>query len=403
MKKKMLFCALVLLGLQQGWADTTLRQTVRGEKTAVTDKPTVVTLKKTMSVVAATVVVDGSEVPCQLDDLDGDGSNDELVFLTSHRAGQDLKAVITLKEQGTQKTYAPRVYAEMLLKHPKQKSQNGQNTYISSLTVDGKANPYECLQHHGAAFETELTAYRIYFDHRQTVDIYGKYRQGLELRQTQFYPDSKQKAEGYGDDILWVGNTLGLGTLRGWDGKLPQMITDVDRRTQRVLASGPLRTVVEVVDERWTPAPGLLPLTATIRYTLWAGHRECEVAVLFDRDASAYEFCTGIIHVKGATDFTDGQGTRACWGTDWPVSEKDSAGHKRETVGLGICVPQRFFVRDLPADADNYGMVVRPVGRQLNYVITFCSDNERGFGFHSAEAWFEEMRALRKTISRAGR
>ena len=59
-----------------------------------------------------------------------------------------------------------------------------------------------------------MVAYRIYFDHRQTVDIYGKYNKGLELKQTQFYPDENQKKAGFGDDVLWVGSTLGLGTLR---------------------------------------------------------------------------------------------------------------------------------------------------------------------------------------------
>ena len=87
-------------------------------------------------------------------------------------------------------------------------SENKQNLYISSLTVEKGTNPYWQLHHHGPAFENKLVAYRIYFDHRQTVDIYGKYHQGLELRDTQFYPDSLQKASGYGDDVLWVGSAL---------------------------------------------------------------------------------------------------------------------------------------------------------------------------------------------------
>lgn len=90
-------------------------------------------------------------------------------------------------------------------------------------------NPYWSLHHHGAAFENDMVAYRIYFDHRQTVDIYGKYNKGLELKQTQFYPDENQKKAGFGDDVLWVGSTLGLGTLRGWDGSKPTMLTDVEK------------------------------------------------------------------------------------------------------------------------------------------------------------------------------
>lgn len=57
----------------------------------------------------------------------------------------------------------------------------------------------------------------------------------LELKQTQFYPDKDQKKAGFGDDVLWVGSTLGLGTLRGWDGSKPTMLTDVDKRSQRII------------------------------------------------------------------------------------------------------------------------------------------------------------------------
>ena len=29
---------------------------------------------------------------------------------------------------------------------------------------------------------------RVYFDHRQTIDLYGKVNKGLVIRDTQFYP-----------------------------------------------------------------------------------------------------------------------------------------------------------------------------------------------------------------------
>ena len=64
----------------------------------------------------------------------------------------------------------------MMLTNKKIKSSNKQDLYISSLTVDNGTNPYWMLHHHGPAFEYEMVAYRIYFDERQTVDIYGKYR-----------------------------------------------------------------------------------------------------------------------------------------------------------------------------------------------------------------------------------
>ena len=186
--------------------------------------------------------------------------------------------------------------------------------------------------------------------------------------------------------MLWVGSTLGLGTLRGWDGKQPVMLQDVDKRSQRIVARGPLRTIVEVKDMGYVPAPGLQPVDMTTRYTLYAGQRACDVDVTFSRPLdNTYTFCTGFINVKQSTEFSDHKGLRGCWGTDWPVSAKDSVGHKRETVGLGIYIPEKFVVSEEPANKDNYAFTVRPVDGRLHYKITFCSDNET-FGYHTDKA-----------------
>ena len=354
-----------------------------------------------MDVRSAIVTQDGQEIASQLDDLDGDGRMDELCFLTDLEKKGKQSFRVELLPTGEPRQYEARVYADMMLTNKKIKSSNKQDLYISSLTVDNGTNPYWMLHHHGPAFENELVAYRIYFDHRQTVDTYGKYHKGLELRQTQFYPDNEQKAAGFGDDVLWVGNTFGLGTLRGWNGQEPQMLQDVDHRTLRILSRGPLRTVVEVVDEGWkSPTPNTwhpAPITARTLYILYAGRRDIQVDVRFNKPAADYRFATGIINVKDSEEFSDRQGLRGCWGTDWPVSAKDSVGHKRETVGLGICIPVKHVVSELPANKDNYPYVISTPTDELHYAITFGSDNE-DFGYHSAKEWFEYLKTWRKEL-----
>lgn len=368
-------------------------------KTGRNAVPVVLQLQQYGTDVKSAVVTDGGrEIPSQLDDLDGDDIYDELCFMTDIGKKDSRTFSVQLLAEGTPREYEPQVYAEMMMSNKKIKSSNKQDLYISSLTVDNGTNPYWMLHHHGPAFENEMVAYRIYFDHRQTVDIYGKYRKGLELKQTQFYPDKEQKAAGFGDDVLWVGETFGLGTLRGWDGTAPQMLKDVDGRTLRLVARGPLRTVVEVVDKGWnTMNEGKDKLDMTTRYTLYAGRRDCFVDISFNKPADGYRFATGIINVKNSEEFSDRKGLRGCWGTDWPVSEKDSAGHKRETVGLGICIPAKNIVSELPADKDNYPYVIGNATDGLHYNITFCSDNE-SFGYHGAEEWFEYLKEWKKEL-----
>lgn len=398
--KKVFFITLAAaiipaMGMAQMKFDINVTNKSKYEKT---NEPVVLQLKDYgTNIKSALISINNKEVPCQLDDIDGDGTMDELCFLADIPKKSSATYNIQLSETEMPRKYDSKVYVEMMLSNKKIKESNKQNLYISHLTVENGVNAYWMIHHHGAAFENELVAYRIYFDHRQTVDIYGKYRKGLELKQTQFYPDAKQKAEGFGDDVLWVGQTLGLGTLRGWDGKQPTMLTDVEHRTQRIVAKGPLRTIVEVKDEGWTPQPGMQPVDMTARYILYAGKRDCHVEVTFNKNADTYRFATGIINVKNSTEYSDKKGVRGCWGTDWPVSEKDSAGHKRETVGLGIYIPQEYIVSEEPANKDNYAFVISPKNNRLNYRITFASDNE-SFGFHSDKEWYEYLKEWRKEI-----
>lgn len=357
--------------------------------------PVVIALDKYGPVASALVKGDGTEIPCQLDDLDSDGQFDELCFLTDLERKQTRDFSITLSQEGKPREYKPQVYVEMMLANKKIKETNKQDIYISSLTVDRNVNPYNQLHHHGPAFENDMVAYRVYFDHRQTIDIYGKYRRGLEIMQTQFYPDETQKALGYGDDVLWVGETLGLGTLRGFDGSRPTMVKDVEQRGQRIVSRGPLRTIVEMVDKQWKPSADAQPVDMTTRYTLYAGRRDLQVDVKFSRPVADLRFSTGIINVKNSTEYSDKKGIRGCWGTDWPVSEKDSAGHKRETVGLGICIPRASLVQELPADNDNYAYEIAIRGNQFHYAVSFCSDNEN-FGYHNADDWFNYLKLWKR-------
>ena len=339
---------------------------------------------------SAKVMLDNQEIPCQLDDLNQDGVFDELCFLLDLKAHQGAALSITFSAEEEQAQYPARVYAEMLLRNDKVKEKNKHNNFIESITARGDcANSYNIQHHHGVDFESEYNGIRIYFDKRQTLDLYGKFQKRLELEATQFYTQPEQKAEGYGDDVLWVGNTFGLGAFRGWDGQQPTMIDPVRSRTQRVISYGPLRTIVELFNRGWQG------LNMTVRYTQYAGHRDTDVDVFFNKNVSDRLFSTGVINVKGSVEFSDHKGLRACWGTDYPSS--DTINWKRETVGLAVCIPQKYIRSEEPANKDNYAFVIATPDNHIAYKVIYTSANET-FGYHSAEEWFEFLKEWKKEV-----
>ena len=401
MKKLFLTAAAALLQMVVMAQQTVNIEVSNPMKTDRQDQPVVLNLKDYGDVRSALVTCGDEEVACQLDDLDQDDIMDELCFLSDLKGREKKRYTITLYSEGEPRQYPARVYAEMLMRNDKVKEKNRHNNFIESVTARGDcANSYNLQHHHGVSFESELNGIRIYFDKRQTLDLYGKFQKRLELQQTQFYTSDEQKAEGYGDDVLWVGNTFGLGALRGWDGKEPTMIEPVRSRTQRVISYGPLRTIVEIVDRGWqyphSPLTShLSPLNMTIRYTQYAGHRDTDVDIFFNRNVSDLQFSTGIINVKGSDEFSDHKGLRACWGTDYPST--DTVKWKRETVGLGIYIPQKHIRSEEPANKDNYAFVIGTDNKQLSYKVIYCSDNE-DFGYHSAKEWFDFLKVWRKEV-----
>lgn len=398
--KRILSIAFIALVAQATKAQKTINVTIaNNSKVERKDVPYVVKLKDTdFEVKSALVTINGQEIPSQLDDLDNDGTPDELAFTTDIAPKTKLTAKVELSNNGEPHHYPARTHAQMLLRNPKVKIKNKHDIFVRELSVAGNSNPFQIVHHHGPAFESELVAYRLYFDHRQTMDLYGKNKKQLEIADTQFYPDSTQKANGYGDDVLWVGNTFGLGAVRGWDGKEPKMLDDLKYRTMRIVAQGPVRAIVEIVDQDWnTYNNNNTRVTMTTRYTIYAGHRDCQVDLFFRKPTKGLELATGIINVKNSVEYTNHKGLRGCWGTDWPVALKDSAGHKPETVGLGIYIPKEYVISELPADNDNYPFVIGNFDTHMRYYITFTSANET-FGPGSEKAWFDYLEEWQKEL-----
>ena len=162
-------------------------------KTERTDQPVVIGLSPYGEVRSALVTDNGQEIACQLDDIDLDETFDELCFLVDLKTKETKTYQVTLLAEGEPRPYPARVYAEMLTRNDKVKEKNKHDNFLQSITARGDCgNSYNLLHHHGVAFESELNGIRIYFDKRQTLDLYGKFHKRLELQKTQFYTQPDQ-------------------------------------------------------------------------------------------------------------------------------------------------------------------------------------------------------------------
>ena len=102
------------------------------------------------------------------------------------------------------------------------------------------------LAFEGIGWESDLVAYRLYLDERLAIDIFGKKRPQPVLHTIGQGLDDYHAAAPWGQDILQVGDSIGIGgigLLRG--GRARQL--GKSTLTAKVLESGPQAAVVEVV------------------------------------------------------------------------------------------------------------------------------------------------------------
>lgn len=361
---------------------------------ARTDAPIVIKLSELNSRfrIQSAVVKDGDvEIPSQLDDLNGDPKADELVFVIDMPANGRKVLSVTFSADKTAKVYPARVFATMLVRDAgKQK-----HAPVQSVTAPGTTDFYNMLYGHGPMFESELAAYRIYFNPKQTVDPYGKFKKGLELEESRFYPTDEQLAHGFGNDVLMVGNSCGIGTLKGWDGTKATHIEPVTFRTERILAYGPVRTITDVEVKDWQYQGK--ELTMTNRYILYAGHRDLLVETFFDQPLEEETFCTGVQNIMGGEtlSYSDHKGLIGSWGRYWPVT--DTAKYAKETIGIATYVPQKY-IREEVTDKDNFLYTLSAPGSNRFHHYTMFASCKETFGYPTPEAWFAYMQEWKEAL-----
>ena len=401
MKKHLLTISAVLAAVVAAQAaDKTLTVTVTNpSKTERKAVPVVIEVDD--DVRSALVTLDGKEIPCQLDDLDDDGEFDELAFVTDMAKKEKQTFTVTLSEQGEPRKYENRTYGYLGIRDRSEKNQKHQR--ITSVTFPKDTHPYNYIFPHGAVMEHDMVGFRVYADHRQSLDYYGHRNYKMDIAETAFYTTQEQRDKGYGEDVLYTGSTYGCGALHGWDGKKSVMFENVRNRTQTVVCEGPVRTILDITNRAWQPYEGCKPVDIRTRYILYYGHRDVEVQVDFSRDVADIPLSTGIVDiVEGSTEFSDKAGLRGDWG-------RACAGNNQKvydtiTVGLGIFVPKQYYKADshftdgkerLPNQA--YVQVVGTKDDDMHYWFTCTCDIET-FGFKDKEAWFSYLKEWKKEL-----
>ena len=242
---------------------------------------------------ASTVEQDASatqteELPSQVDDLDGDGKGDELAFqidLAPHQT-----RIVTVSYGNQDRIWRLRGDYEQ------------RTAALFSRKIEG------------LGWESERVAFRVYFDSRNAIDLYGKRRPTLQLGMYASPDYTYHDESPEGRDIYKVGDAIGIGSVAAMvDGKTIK-VAEVKERKWRIVASGPVRTILELQYDGWNAGGKIIDLRS--RITQWAGERGF-THTIFAKSADDFEFVTGLPAKPGIEPATSGKDSPAAWMATW--------------------------------------------------------------------------------------
>ena len=239
----------------------------------------------------------------------------------------------------------------------KWKDSTQQVQSISSAT----GNLYKQVSHHGPAVENEFAAYRFYFDHKVSIDVYNKVKPGLELEEAAWYPTKEQQQQGWGADQYKVWSTVGCGGVRLWDGSKEVFLNPVTKRTARVCKEAN-HSYMEMLSEG-IPYMGDT-IDVLVRLTVFSGRREAKVEA-FAFSAKPVKFLTGL-NFHPQTETAAGLNYVA----SWSIHPEDVAAFQMK-IGAAVWYNPADFEPLVKVD-DVFRLVSKPTHYLSTWITTAC-------------------------------
>lgn len=257
-----------------------------------------------------------TELPSQADDLDGDGKWDELAFQIDLKPHQTRIVTLAYGDMPT--------IQRLRSQYPKR--------------TDAKF----AVHYEGPGWESEETAWRVYFDKRNAIDLYGKRRPGLYLDMFASPEYVYHQESLFGRDIYGIGKAIGVAGIGAMVGGKVTPVAEVTDRKWRVISAGPVRAILELEYTGWKIGTHTVDLTS--RITQWAGEHGFEHRVTV-KNGEGVEFVTGI-PIKPGTENLDAAiapvGVVGTWGHQVVVSgtKAQLIDLPDENLGVAVVVPR---------------------------------------------------------------
>lgn len=350
--------------------------------------------------------LDGTAVPSQHIDTDGDGHKDNIQVAVELAPAQrgTVTLISTTPQDWPQQTQAEISHKEggEWIDHPKAEGfkayEGGDFKNVVELTPPAHYTDHSnWIRYEGPGIESDLVGYRVYLDWRNGFDIFGKsVAEPILQKVGQDGYESYHHMADWGMDILKVGSSLGAGGFGFWNGESVDLVAKTDTRTAKIIDNGPIRSAFSIDYKNWQ-----VNNTATDVHALFsmnAGSRlvkaELTLSQKLPNIAVGTVKHTNTELIQGSTDITgDAYTYIASWG-------KQSLND--DHLGMAIFFRNRDLDKITQATSSYVAVLEAPGGKQ-DYYFSAAWEGEHGNGIANKEAFISYLEQEAKQLTQRTR
>lgn len=358
------------------------------------------------------LVAESQSIAFEAIDRDGDGDKDGVFTLIDIEPKQTL--VWQLKSGGNMSSLAKPTkltQAEISIKeggkwvpHPsakgKQVYRGGTFKNVGAVTLpEFYTDHSNWIRYEGPGIESDKVGYRIYLDHRNGFDIFGKTLSEPVLQKIgQDGYESYHKMLDWGMDILKVGSSLGAGGFGFWNGENLALVSETQSRHARIIENGHLYSSFAIDYGQWLVDGERRDVSALI--SMHGGSRLVYTRIAMDK--ALPNLAIGVVKHAG-TEFLQGKmdGSAYSYIGSWG-QQSESGDH----LGVAVIFKTKQFQKTVDDTTSYVALMQSEVGAErtvLEYYFVAAWQGEHGNGIDSKQAFVtyleEETQKLSQSLN----
>ncbi|MBV6644314.1 MAG: DUF4861 family protein [Cyclobacteriaceae bacterium] len=320
----------------------------------------------------------GDTVPTQL-------AGDDLMFLVSIPSGQNVTLDIAATSVKEYPIFTSRTQVYLGHRPGREGYFNPVQELVRDTAHEPQSWPY-LYQYEGPGWESELVAFRSYFDSRNGKDIFGKTDKKL-LAKSIGLGENYHKLQPWGMDVLKVGSSLGAGALALLkNGKTYRLGPTVEAKFQ-IIENGPIRSTLRLTYQGWEVAGRSYGLEEEI--SISANKRWYESSVRLIGGTPQDTLVTGIVNLKGLPlDQFSESGWQVLY-THGDQSENEDG------LGMALMIDENTYAGSAEAPSEGEGIT----STYLSYMVP--SNGQYAFRFYAGWELENEVFATNRGFKEA--